>query len=379
MVKGQQVGRATKQVSRKPAAKPMGTPGKGAKLPDCVACGVLIAADTRALQCDGCSGEALWKCADCLGLAPEIYSALVGGGGNELQWLCEGCRQGQEKTKKPDAVCERLDTMADLLTKFLDRVVGIEDTLARKVDSGVVEKLETRVTACEEANDRVTHKLDELCTSLEEAVKGRRTETALEVRVRKLEALFGDGGMDKLLEKKDDIQQEAMADKREQEEIERRRNCAVVHGIPEVCSEKAEERIENDITQIAAMLAELGLDSSKVMKVIRLGKRMPTRDVTHDDAKPRPIKLILETEAHKWELLHRAKNLKSIKEGAWKTVFIHQDLTLNQRDQRNKMLKELEDRKSRGEKDLVLYRGRIITRKTTENRTEGAPSGDTTN
>ena len=377
MVKGQQVGKQTKQAVKKPAAKPTGSPGKGMKLPDCVSCGALIAADSRALQCDGCTGEATWKCADCLGLTPEIYSALVGGGGSELQWLGEGCRMGQARSKKPDAVCERLDTMADLLTKFLDRVVGIEDVLAKKADSGEVDKLETRVLACEEANDKVARKLEALCANLEDATKGRKDEATLEKRVGKLEAIFGDNSMDKLIERSEDRQQQFLADKREQEEIERRKNCAVVHGIPEMQSDKVEERVENDIAQIAAMMAELGMDSAKVTKIIRLGKRLPTTEAIQDGAKPRPIKLVLETEANKWELLQKAKNLKTIQEGAWKKVFIHQDLTINQREQRNKMLKELEDRKEKGEKDFVLFRGRIITRTTTTSASTSASTTST--
>ena len=113
------------------------------------------------------------------------------------------------------------------------------------------------------------------------------------------------------------------------------------------------------------MMTEFGIDTAKVTKVIRLGERLPAAGETQE-GKPRPIKLVLQSEDSKWELLKKAKNLSHIQEGAWAKVFVHQDLTLNQREKRNKQLKELADRKASGETDLILFRGRITKKRTTQ-------------
>ena len=121
-------------------------------------------------------------------------------------------------------------------------------------------------------------------------------------------------------------------------------------------SDKADVRLEDDILKIADMMKEIGVDSVKVTKVIRLGKKSPSSD----EAKPRPLKIVTETESQKWELLKSAKNLKHSKEGDWSRVYLHPDLTLKQRKQRKGLLKEIAERKEKGETDLIIYRGRIV-------------------
>jgi len=70
-------------------------------------------------------------------------------------------------------------------------------------------------------------------------------------------------------------------DKQEEQEIEKRKTSVIIHGIAEPAADTSEERIENDLLQVAAMLEELKPSDVKVDKVIRLGKRMP--DNTNED------------------------------------------------------------------------------------------------
>jgi len=76
-----------------------------------------------------------------------------------------------------------------------------------------------------------------------------------------------------------------------------------------------------------------------INKVIRLGKRS-----TESDAKPRPVKLKLASEEQKHKLLKQTKkNWTKYKEGAFENVFIHQDLTPNQRKKRQELVKQLKN------------------------------------
>ena len=78
---------------------------------------------------------------------------------------------------------------------------------------------------------------------------------------------------------------------------------------------------------IAAMMHEIDCDDVKATKIVRLGEKpMATTNINDNIPKPRPIKLVLESEEQKIQVLKRAKNLRLAKEGGWETVFIHQDL-----------------------------------------------------
>jgi hypothetical protein len=353
MVKGQQIAKSARSAPRKSVVKSTGTPlaAGDARLPDCVACGVLVTAECRALRCDGCLGDAAWKCSDCLGLTPDVYGALVNGAGPELQWLCEVCRAGQDRVKQPDAVAEKLDNMAELLTKFLDRLLSIEEKVAKMAEKEQLERLEAKVAERDQLE-----KLEARVTNCEEETKHRQLGSDLEERLIKIEALLKNDKVEELLERNEERQQQLITDKQEQEEIEKRKNCLIVHGVTESVSDKADVRLEDDILKIADMMKEIGVDSVKVTKVIRLGKKSPSSD----EAKPRPLKIVTETESQKWELLKSAKNLKHSKEGDWSRVYLHPDLTLKQREQRKGLLKEIAERKEKGETDLIIYRGRIV-------------------
>ena len=94
-----------------------------------------------------------------------------------------------------------------------------------------------------------------------------------------------------------------------------------------------------------------------INKVIRLGKRS-----TESDAKPRPVKLKLASEEQKHKLLKQTKkNWTKYKEGAFENVFIHQDLTPNQRKKTARTCEAIKKRQSNGERNLMIANWKIIT------------------
>ena len=66
--------------------------------PKCSGCGVTVTDEVNALQCDICESPDVWKCTDCLGIPPPLYSALFGC--KELKWLCADCEKGCSKTRR---------------------------------------------------------------------------------------------------------------------------------------------------------------------------------------------------------------------------------------------------------------------------------------
>ena len=76
--------------------------------------------------------------------------------------------------------------------------------------------------------------------------------------------------------------------------------------------------------------------------------------------------MVVKSVEEKLQIIKSAKNLRMAQEGDWKYVFIHQDLTIKEREQRRKLVQELKDRKEKGETDLILVGDRIVKRATRE-------------
>ena len=91
-------------------------------------------------------------------------------------------------------------------------------------------------------------------------------------------------------------------DKTEERELEQRKTSIIIHGIAESVAETPDERIDNDLLQVAAMLEELKLNIVKVEKVIRLGKRLPP---DADSDKPRPLEVVVDNEDNKLRVIRK--------------------------------------------------------------------------
>jgi len=151
-------------------------------------------------------------------------------------------------------------------------------------------------------------------------------------------------------------------DTEELEEKEKRKTSLIIHGIKEPISDESDEREEDDLGVVASMLHELKCDNATVKKVIRLGKR--PESVGDHTVRPRPIKMVVESVKQKAQIIKSPKNLRMAQEGDWKNVYIHQDLTIKEREQRRMLVQELKDRKEKGETDLILVGDRIVKRVT---------------
>ena len=75
------------------------------------------------------------------------------------------------------------------------------------------------------------------------------------------------------------------------------------------------------------------------------------------------MKVVLDSAESKISLLKKAKNLREKQEGGWSKVFIPQDLTPKQREARKPLVVELKERKTNGEKDLIIYNGKVVKKR----------------
>ena len=326
-------------------------------LPTCVECADIIDADVKALQCEMCSTE-VWKCAQCLGLSDEVYEFLASSSDNGLHWFCDKCEEvivngiGPYYGKMLE-VMQNLDGKAD---EMMQKICEVSSNTEQKLCE-IPPKVEQKIV---ERSDQVEQKI---CENVEQQI----TDITI-----KLETMFHDNV--KCVETNVDTVQECVAkaldvkhqeDKGEEAEIARRATSVIVHGVSESNAASSDQRETEDMDVVAAMMHELDCDDVKVGKLVRLGRRPSTSadGGSDSDQKPRPIKPVLESEEQKVSVLRRAKNLRLAKEGGWEHVFIHQDLTPKQREVRKVLLREMKERTTKGEKDLMILNGKIVKRR----------------
>jgi len=332
-------------------------------------CGSCLKAvsDQEGVQCEICDK---WYHCRCQSIAEPMYSAL-NQFSTELHWFCKGCRGGAEKLlaamsrmhEKMDKIEEELGRVKrDLKSEITQAVSGIKDG---------IEGLSNRLQKCEkmtdatqlEIQDHLGAKLADIEVKISNQVQPSWSDIASKVRptwneivTQEMETRLTGVAAEMTTLKQQT--QTMMEDKEEQEEISKRRNCVIVHGLEEPKGVTAETRKKEDEDRILEILHELECDSVSVNTVIRLGK------LSEDPvAKPRPIKLVLASEGQKERILKVAKNLRSKVQKKLDKVFIHQDLTPRQRQKRQELVQERKDRESRGETNLIIVNGKILKKR----------------
>ena len=145
-------------------------------------------------------------------------------------------------------------------------------------------------------------------------------------------------------------------DKEEEAERQKRVSGVIVHGNPE-SKKESEQRVEEDESTIAEVINILKLEAT-AKQVIRLERKEESKL-----DKPRKIKFVLESEEVGNTIFKEATNLRQITEGLDK-VYIHPDLTPMKREQRKELLAILQERQDKGEKNLMIFQGKIVERRT---------------
>ena len=345
-------------------------------VPTCCGCGSCVTEETKALQCDRCQSKEGWKCAECLNLPSNVYDVLVTENGPPLRWFCEECDDSWKKSSNVDIV--------QIMTRLMDKLERIEDKLGSEVGAlgrqlqGVDEKVDMVMSTLNNQIKGLAGKVDGMVDSLEKTVITRghgkvdeaqlinkitehddTVHKRLEDKVDDMMKVIGSQQFDaaKILEGAIKIQTEEVRE--EEEEMRKRKENVIVHGLGEPEGATANDRENKDKEITEELLHVISCDTVSVRQVTRLGAP-PSTDPT---AKPRPLRITFESEHSRDYVLKNAKNLRG-KEGGWGRVFLHQDLTPKQRETRKKLVREMQDRKNNGETNLIIVNGKIITRRT---------------
>ena len=272
----------------------------------------------KLMQCERCEGA---TCTSCLNIDNNLYELLTGR--IDLHWYCSECdKQAMTAIKAEFEIEERCSAYMETMTKRLDKM---QDDIDLKADKATV---------------------DNLCAdmiSTESKLKGANEDIA------------------KLADRLDLMYQEA-------DEIEKRRKNLVIRGLPEHVKPRKEndksddENISKqaDLKACGELIKSLGFNDMKLSTVHRLGKPNP-------DGKPRPLKMMLDSEDDKSQLLRSGPKLRHVDPELVsfnpKTVFICPDMTILQREADVKLRDDL--RKKRIEDPNWIIKGKkLFLRKT---------------
>ena len=138
----------------------------------------------------------------------------------------------------------------------------------------------------------------------------------------------------------------------EEDDRLRRKNNLLFFGIPESNHADLEDQLKDDCDIVKLVLRSKIKFCSGDVKAFRLGSKRAD--------KPRPFLIKLENEKIKWEILKASKGLKLFKENQCFPIFVSLDRTVMERNERRKLIAELNERKNKGETNLIIKNNKIL-------------------
>jgi hypothetical protein len=368
------------------------------------------------VQCDACDD---WSHALCGGLDDKEYE-VIKKGTTRLRWYCKDCNIPTPELLR---IVKEMKVRCEFLEKEIKEIknecgkssnetkVGLEDL------SNVIDAMNNEITSQEKKSTETQSQLVEMVDEkLQKSLKEMRAQNSFDDINKKIDKLHHDNkileakiesaveermielteqaemkhqneltklrqestlpvswseiasksksvdnkveGMVAEVQKLQKMTNELQQEKTEQDEQNKRKNCAIIQGLSESNGSNTEERNKKDCDMVTDILHKIHCDNISVSSCFRLGK---TPDPT--SVKPRPIKIVLSSEAQKVQVLQAAKNLRGLSNDLAK-VYIHQDLTQKQRTARQLLVKVMKERLAKGETNLIIIGEKIVTRRT---------------
>ena len=139
-------------------------------------------------------------------------------------------------------------------------------------------------------------------------------------------------------------------------EGEKRKHNLIFHNIPEPSDASSNEQrvLQDSKTVVSLVESEFGLKGIQIQRVARLGA--PKQNAS----KSRLLLVEFGDISTKRSILKQAITLR--KSSSWSNVFISPDLTPKERSLNKTLRDELKARRSAGEKDIYIRRGKIVCR-----------------
>ena len=296
------------------------------------------------IRCDKCRE---WYHAPCQMVPKAAVNAV--GKYSMIHWFCTSCHVVLFDKKEKEGVnmlADRLKTLEeDSIGKMKDHIKDLEKMVfnhLKLVDRALSNQEETAANHTRML-ERTLREQREQKSSYADMVKKSCAQTVSEMTAQ-LNKMEEQNRPEKAHPKEITEALGSIMDK------ERRKLNVVVYNLPESEPNEFETREKKDKDQfVGAIQSSLRLNI-KVSKCFRAGRIQADR--------PRLLIVTLNDLETKIELLRMSSQLRSIPE--WKSLYIIPDLTLAEREERRKLRQELATRRSAGEENLIIKKGKII-------------------
>ena len=258
------------------------------------------------MECEKCGNH---FCLSCLKMNESVYKYMSQ---VSVLWCCEECSKEVRALFLESEMVKKVNSMEEKLTRIEEFMTDLEIQLKFPENSTNWALAETH------SSEETTQKT--LSSEIQEGRNAGRQNgpwaSIPKVPKTDLRVVF----------------KEALEEK-EREELERENRVRnfVVFQAKESESDKSEERIRHDEDLVKELLTEIQVEVT-VEKVIRLGRR--------ESGKLRPLKVALKDSSDKTQVMDNLKKLRDAPDHLKKLMVSH-DLTPAQRDDRNKLVKEL--------------------------------------
>ena len=232
-----------------------GTSGDDADI--CIDCGRAVLSSQQGMKCDGCE---FWHHVQCKKVSDDVYSFLCSHSDEpSLIWYCKKC---VITCKKMSAIMiamrDHHDHLEHKLSQLESSMHSKIEELATKID---VKETKTNVKV-EETMDEVHKRVEEQVDKLVETV-GKKPPLDSH--------LMSDYVEDAVLLK-------LQEDREEAEEIQRRANNVIIHGLKEPDTDCPDANKEDE-NQIVNVLHAIKCDYVSVTNTVRLGKKKEHKTV----------------------------------------------------------------------------------------------------
>ena len=284
------------------------------------------------IQCERCEK---WLCCKCQRIPKAMVTAIQKW--KRLHWYCLECEDAATaSTKIPPT------PSSDLGEAQPDMQLRVISEIAQNTASIIMDKIEAKLESIAEVSSSRIKK------SYSQAVAGMSSITGIVNRASSGTQPTNANDVSApspttVLETVD-----------EYVEREKRKCNLIIHNLPELQEASYAECIKHDQNHFNTILKdEIKVTGVKVNRSIRLGRRQGD--------KPRLLLVSIHDYDQKKLILRNAKILRESM--IWGNIYISPDLTPKEREAGRVLRSELKERKTQGETNLAIRRGKIVTLK----------------
>lgn len=295
-------------------------------------------------------------CSGCLELDAKSLKVLKAS--RNFVILCLRCKE--EEIPKLQEIREVMDTINTLKQE----VEGMKPKLEKiKLIERLNRDHEQRIKTLEEKSEESAVSREEHAVRLIEEKWLKLDEKVAEITTPDWPTLIESTGLGKVVQSQQSILDKITeTEKRlrdDQREAERRKPNCIIHNVEESRDADNEERNRHDRIKIDEILHHSGADQDiKIINIFRIGQ-FGNQVLT----KPRPLKLIFESEEKKLHVVRKYRLTKRSgtqqQKQALGRISIVPDRTLREREEYKILKIELEERTNNGEENLVINNWRV--------------------